>query len=405
MNVLFLSPGFPAEMPHFTRGLAEVGVNVIGLGDQPQAALPEMTRRHLSAYVQVGSWSDTEGMLRQVRDVASRVRIDRVESLWELLMLPAAQIREMLGLPGMTVDQTLPFRDKEVMKQRLDAAGIRTPHHVRARTKSECRAAAERFGYPLIIKPIAGAGSMDTYRLDSQEDLERALGRLGHISEVSVEEFVEAVEYTFDTVTVGGQIAYYNIALYRPRPLAAKSAAWISPQTICLRDPDAENLRVGREMGLAVNRVLGVDTAFTHMEWYRREDGEAVFGEIGARPAGARTVDLMNFACDLDLFRGWAEAACHGRFSQPIERKYNCAGIFKRAQGSGIVNRIEGLDRLLADLGVHIVAVELTPIGRPARDWRKSIVGDGFVMLRHPDLQTTLEMADRVGMTLQLHAS
>lgn len=405
MNVLFLSPGFPAEMPHFTRGLDEVGAKVIGMGDQPQAALPEMTRRHLSAYVHVRSWSDTEALLGKVREVAARTRIDRVESLWELLMVPAAQIREMLGLPGMTVEQTLPFRDKEVMKQRLDAAGIRTPHHVRASTMAECRAAAERIGYPLIIKPIAGAGSMDTYRLDSDAEMEKALGRLGHIPEVSVEEFVEAVEYTYDTVTVGGKIAYYNIALYRPRPLAAKSAAWISPQTVCLRDPDADDLRVGREMGEAVNEALGVETAFTHMEWYRRDDGEAVFGEIGARPAGARTVDLMNFACDLDLFRGWAEAVCHGRFSQPVERKYNSAGIFKRAQGSGIVQRVEGIDRLLAELGVHIVAVELTPVGRPARDWRKSIVGDGFVMLRHPDLQTTLEMADRVGTTLQLYAS
>ena len=40
MNVLMLSPGFPAEMPHFTRGLARVGARVIGLGDQPPEMLP-----------------------------------------------------------------------------------------------------------------------------------------------------------------------------------------------------------------------------------------------------------------------------------------------------------------------------------------------------------------------------
>ena len=34
----------------------------------------------------------------------------------------------------MTVEQTMPFRDKELMKQVLDAAGIRTPRHVRATT-------------------------------------------------------------------------------------------------------------------------------------------------------------------------------------------------------------------------------------------------------------------------------
>ena len=30
MNVLMLSPGFPAEMPLFTRGLREVGAQIIG---------------------------------------------------------------------------------------------------------------------------------------------------------------------------------------------------------------------------------------------------------------------------------------------------------------------------------------------------------------------------------------
>ena len=41
MNVLMFSPGFPAEMPRFTRGLARVGAGVLGLGDQPPAMLPE----------------------------------------------------------------------------------------------------------------------------------------------------------------------------------------------------------------------------------------------------------------------------------------------------------------------------------------------------------------------------
>ena len=39
MNVLMISPGFPDEMPLFTRGLAEIGASVFGIGDQPQAAL------------------------------------------------------------------------------------------------------------------------------------------------------------------------------------------------------------------------------------------------------------------------------------------------------------------------------------------------------------------------------
>src|SRR5205823_2778940 len=103
---------------------------------------------------------------------ASRVRIDRVECLWEPLMILAARLRAALELPGMTVEETLPFRDKERMKQVLDAAGIRTPRHARCTTNSQCREAAERIGFPLIIKPIAGAGSADTHRIEDGAQLE-----------------------------------------------------------------------------------------------------------------------------------------------------------------------------------------------------------------------------------------
>ena len=73
VNVLMLSPGFPAEMPHFTRGLADVGANVIGLGDQPEGALPELTRKHLSAYVQVGSFAD-DSKTKSVEEIVGNLR-------------------------------------------------------------------------------------------------------------------------------------------------------------------------------------------------------------------------------------------------------------------------------------------------------------------------------------------
>ena len=44
-RVLFLSPGYPSEMPHFVRGLAEVGAEVLGVGDQPPGTLAPETRR------------------------------------------------------------------------------------------------------------------------------------------------------------------------------------------------------------------------------------------------------------------------------------------------------------------------------------------------------------------------
>ncbi|MDX1556949.1 MAG: hypothetical protein R3212_13035, partial [Xanthomonadales bacterium] len=204
--------------------------------------------------------------------------------------------------------------------------------------------------------------------------------------------------------TVNGTIAYYNIAWYRPRPLIARSNEWISPQVVALKDLDKPELEGGVKMGFDVIRALGFDTGFTHMEWYRKADGEVVFGEIGARPPGAHQVDQMKYACDFDVFREWANAVTTGRISEGIEPKYNVANIYKRARGVGRITRIEGADRLQQEFGEHVVWNTLSPIGARRRDWRKTLVSDGFIMLRHPDLQETLDMADRVGTDLYLYA-
>ena len=402
-NVVMISPGYPQEMAYFTRGLAAVGATVIGVGDQPRDAVPAPAREALAHYEHV-SLADEDAVGAALRGLSRHISIDRVECLWEPYMILAARLRESLGLPGMTVQQTLPFRDKEQMKRTLDAAGIRTPWHASATTVADVWAAAEKIGYPLIVKPIAGAGSADTYRVDSPAALSEVLPLLRHVPEVSVEEFVEAEEFTYDTVCAGGRILFEHVLWYRPRPLQMAQHEWVSPVAISLRDLGVPHLQGGRRMGQQVIEALGFETGFTHMEWYLKPDGEVVFGEIGARPPGVRVVDQMNFNTDGDVYIGWAEAVVHGRMRQ-LEHRYNVGMICKRARGVGRITSVQGMDGLLAQYGDDVVLVDLLPVGAPRRDWRASTIGDGIVIVRHHELQRVLEMTERFASDLTLYAS
>jgi ATP-grasp domain len=402
-TVIMLSPGYPAEMPYFTRALATVGAQVIGLGDQPPHELPDVARDALAHYEHV-PLADEGAVLAALHGLAAHVRFDQVECLWEPYMILAARIREVFGLPGMTVAETVPFRDKEKMKQVLDAAGIRTPRHASTTTVAGVWEAVERIGYPIIVKPIAGAGSADTYRVDSSAALSDALPLLRHVPEVSVEEFIEAEELTFDTVCAGGEILFENVMWYRPRPLQMRLHEWISPVSIALRDLSVPELADGRTMGREVLAALGFRAGFTHMEWYRTASGEAVFGEIAARPPGARVVELMNYSCDADLYVGWAQAVLLGHLRAPIAQRFNSANVFKRAHGQGRITAVEGLDALLAAYGEHVVNVDLLPIGAPRRDWRTTTVADGGVVVRHYELQKVIEMTDAFVRDLRLYA-
>ena len=178
------------------------------------------------------------------------------------------------------------------MKTRLDAAGIRTPHHYSATTSDEAREAAHKVGFPVIVKPVDGAGSADTYVVRSEDELESALGAVRHVGRISVEEFVEGEEFTYDAILSDGETLFENVAWYRPKPLVARQNPWSSPQAVCLADIRQPDIAPGVELGRQVLRALGLRTGMAHMEWYRSEKngGEAIFGEVGARAPGGRLV-------------------------------------------------------------------------------------------------------------------
>ena len=404
MKVVFLSPAYPPEMIQYTRGLAEVGAEVYGVGDTPREALPREVRPYLHDYLRVPRILDEDDVMDRVSSWLAGARIDRVLANWEVLVLLAARLRERWGLPGMSADVVRGFRDKELMKERVRAAGLRVPRSRRVRSEREVREAAEEIGFPLILKPIAGAGSADTYAVRTQAELDAAIGAMRGIPEASCEEYVEGEEYTYDTVCVGGKPAFENVARYLPKPLEARSHEWISPVIVTVRDLDQPRLAPGLALGRAVLAALGMGDGFTHMEWFLTPKGEAIFGEIGCRPGGAHLVDQMNYTCDIDLFREWARVVCWRSFEAPTARRYNVGIVFKRATGQGRISRIEGLGDWLRLAGPWAVEEKLLRPGTHRRNWKHTLLSDGHVIVRHPDWDEAVRLSMAAATGIRIHA-
>ncbi len=404
MNVVFLAPAYPPEMQQYTRGLAEVGVNVFGVGDSAPGSLPPALKQHLADYLQVPRIMDEDDVIARVHAWLRGRRVDRVLANWEPLVILAARLRERFGLPGMSVNTVEGFRDKQLMKERVKAAGLRVPYAFKCLSEAQLREAAEQVGFPLIVKPISGAGSADTYKCDDQAELERAISAVRHVQVVSVEEFIAGEEFTFDTVSIDGTPVYENIAAYLPKPLVARSEEWISPVIITVRDMQQPRLQPGIELGRKVLKALGMGDGFTHMEWFLTPKGEAVFGEIGCRPGGACLVDQMNYTGDLDLFREWARVACWRRFEGPTARKYNTGIVFKRALGQGRITRITGLRDYMRRYGQWVVEDRLFRPGTQRRNWKQTLLSDGHLMVRHPNWEDAHRISFAAASDVTLYA-
>jgi biotin carboxylase len=404
MRVVFLAPTFPPEMIEYTRGLKEIGCEVYGVGDTPKEALSPMLKKCMSAYLQVPRIMDEKDVAERVTQWLAGRSVDRIVSNWEPLTILAARLREIHGLPGMSVDDVIGFRDKQVMKERVKAAGLRVPKSKRVFTESDIREAVEEIGYPVVLKPIAGAGSADTYKVQDAQQLDEVMKLMKHVREASCEEYIVGEEYTYDTLSVGGVPVYENSAQYLPKPLEARSNEWISPVIITVRDMQQPKLQAGIQLGRNVLKALRMGDGFTHMEWFLTPKGEAIFGEIGCRPPGGHLVDQMNYTGDIDLFREWARVVTYRRFEASTERKYNCGIVFKRAMGQGRITRITGLADWKREAGSAFVGDALSRPGTMRRNWKNTLLSDGHVLCRHADWDEAYRLSFLAATNIALYA-
>ena len=72
--------------------------------------------------------------------------------------------------------------------------------------------------------------------------------------------------------------------------------------------------------------------------------------------------------------------------------------------GKGRIHRITGLRSFLEQYGSTVVVENLRKPGQMRRDWKQTLVSDGFVILRHPNWDITKYLAEKFAVNVQLYA-
>jgi formate-dependent phosphoribosylglycinamide formyltransferase (GAR transformylase) len=407
MNVVFVEPHFPRNQREFVRGLAEVGATVVGIGESHVDALDQDLKGWLHHYEQVPSVTDEHRMTEVVRWVQSKLWVDRLEATIEAHTLPAAHVRERLGIPGTSSRTAWLCRDKPSMKQVLREAGVPTAASTAVSTAAQAHAFAAEVGFPLILKPRAAAGAAGTVRVDDAAQLDRALGVFGAegTDSIAIEEFVEGHEGFYDTLTVDGRVVHDFVSHYYPNVLEAMRTRWISPQFVATnRVDEAPDYEEVREMGRRVIAALGIGTSATHMEWFFGPKGLR-FSEIGCRPPGVGAWDLYSAGNEMDLYREWAHAIVHGGPSQRATRRYAAGIVALRPDADGHITGYSGLDEIQRRHGHWVLDAHLPDPGTPTQPVEAGYMANAYVRMRHPDYDELRRMLDDVGRTVQVHAS
>jgi hypothetical protein len=362
------------------------GVRMGLISQDPIEKLDRDVAQALATHVRVENGLSPEQLARATQEVGRRLGgVEKLLGTLEQLQVPLAEVREQLGLPGLYPAQAHAFRDKSRMKEVLMAAGLPCARFRRLHSVEEGVAFAREVGYPLVVKPPDGAGAKATYRARHEAELRAQLGSL-HPSPhnpIQAEEFMQGLERSFDVMSIRGVPQWHSLTWYDPACLHVLENPWIQWTVLLPREVDHPAYDDVRAAGFAALKALGMQTGISHMEWFRRPDGSLAISEIGARPPGARIVNLMGWAHDCDMFSKWAECVVYERFSPP-PRRYAAGCAYLRGVGEGRIKAVHGIEQAQRDLGHLVVEAELPRVGASPSS---SYEGDGWVILRHPETE------------------
>ncbi len=353
MNLVYLSPHFPHHYHHFCKNLKQLGANVLGIGDAPYNDLNRAVQDALTEYYRLPDLHDYDQLVRACGYYTHRYgKIDRFESLNEYWLATEARIRDDFNIAGVRGRDIDVIKRKSLMKGRFQSAGIPVAAGRLVSTVEEARGLIKITGYPVVAKPDAGVGALDTFRLDNAADLEAFFSSKPEMDYI-MEEFVEGTIVSFDGLAdADGDLVFHTAHRFSQGIMETVNQDRHIHYT-SLRDIPPALEKAGRQCVRAFN----VRERFFHIEFFETAPGKVVALEVNMRPPGGFTTDMFNFACDIDVYHLWAQVMVNGTARQKFARKYHCCYASRK-------NRYDyrhSHDEVISRYGMFMVQVVSVP--------------------------------------------
>jgi len=386
-HAIFVAPFLMEATLRFLEGAASLpDVRLSLISQDSLDRVPGKIRNRLAGHWRIKNGLDPYQIVEGARRLEHEFgAVTRMFGPLEQLQVPLAIARQNMGIPGLAVEAAKNFRDKSRMKTVLERAGLPCARHALIGDSESAQAFVSEVGFPVVVKPPAGAGGKSTFRLDKESDLSAFLRRFPPDSRQPTlyEEFVFGTEYSFDSVMIAGRPIWYSISRYMPTPLEVMENSWIQWCVMLPRDLSGPEFTPIVDTAFAGLEALGLETGLSHMEWFRLRDDRIAISEVGVRPPGAQFTSLLSYAHDVNFYEAWPRLMIFDKFDPP-PRRYAVGAAYIRGQGVGRVKSIEGLDEAQKRFGPIVVEAKLPVEGQSPSD---SYEGDGYIIVRHEDTE------------------
>ncbi|WP_156724706.1 ATP-grasp domain-containing protein [Streptomyces apocyni] len=307
------APTLPAletakEMGHFVTFIRPADVSLLALSSLSREHLESVARSADQAVVIDHLEAD---LLNALRRIHAERRIDALLTTSEPAVIPTVKAAETLGIRATSRLSMETAVTKDLCRDSLQVAGVRSARHRRAETCEQALDASRSLGLPLVIKPSRSAGKEGVAIIRAENELAAYFDELPSARQAMsqtltslvstrllMEEYIEGVLYSAEIIANDGEIEVFMIAR---REQATNNALYEVAAVLPAGLADAEQHEVKTYMQEVFAR-LGLTVGVYHVEFIMGADGP-VLVEVNGRIMGGMAPFVYRHITGVNPFR------------------------------------------------------------------------------------------------------
>ncbi|MGW0552447.1 ATP-grasp domain-containing protein [Streptomyces altiplanensis] len=370
------------------RAAHELGFHTVLMSNDPDryrvvSLAEEVYAKHIDEIIRTDT-NSADAVAAALEPFHAAGRLSGVMTVTDYNIPVVAEVAARFGLPGLSPGAARNCRDKLLMRQACQEAGVAVPGFHQATSEDEALAAADRFGYPCVVKPMTESASIGVtlcrtpgevlaaYRdiSSSSTDFRGQPRRPGAL----VEEYLLGFEVSVESVLVDGERRFLGVTdkALGPHPYFVEMGdTFPSMLSAPVRDECTELARRALE-------AVGHDFGAAHVEVKMTADGPRIV-EVNGRMPGAEITQLIREATGVYLQREVVKLHAGRPADLTPTRDRAAASRYLAARQSGTLSGIDGADLARRVPGVVEVDLEAHP-GDPVRSAESNLDLLGYVV-------------------------
>ena len=263
----------------------------------------------------------------------------------------ANNFARLLNLPALTEQQVLWVRDKVNMKERFNQIGLNTVSFSAIENKQDIvNFFNSHGGKRIVFKPRRGMNSVDTYIINSLEDIEN-LSVLIKPNKYMVETFCYDHEWSIESIVQDGKVLDSYVTYIPNATIWASIANNLNCHMTVPKIPEYFQF-VPKELIQTIVSGMNLKNGVMTIEVFISDDGKVMPSELGWRLPGCQATTNHSFSYGINIYELLIDIMLGKKVKLNYRDKIISVGDLYLPNKEGIITNITSLDELLKMDGV-----------------------------------------------------